>query len=44
MVAQVANKIFDFIKVTCDYPSKHNSHMVPILDLEVGVVDNKHTW
>ena len=44
LVAQVANKIFDFIKVTCDYPSKHTNQMVPILDLQVGVVGNKLTW
>ena len=39
LVAEVANKIFNFIKVTCDYTSKHTSQMVPILDLQVGMVN-----
>ena len=45
LVKTVANSIFKFIKVEVDYPSLHpDTNMVPILDLEVGVVDNKLTW
>ena len=45
LVQTVANSIFKFIKVEVDYPSLHpDRNMVPILDLEVGVVDNKLTW
>ena len=43
-MAKVANGIFKFIQVTTDYPSLHSSKMVPILDLEVGVVEGKLTW
>ena len=44
LVAKVANNIFKFIQVTSDYPSKHTSKMVPILDLQVGVNNNEITW
>ena len=40
----MANSIYKFIKVEVDYPSlQPGRNMVPILDLEVGVVDNKLT-
>ena len=45
LVQTVANSIYKFIKVEVDYPSLHpDRNMVLILDLEVGVVDNKLTW
>ena len=44
LVQKVANSIFKFIQVEVDYPSLHPDNMVPILDLKVGVVDNKLTW
>ena len=40
----VANSIFKFIQVDVDYPSLYPDNMVPILDLKVGVVENKLVW
>ena len=41
IVQEIANKICPFIQVTVDCPSMHNNNLMPILDLEVGVRDNK---
>ena len=44
LVQKVANSIIKFIEVAVDYPSLHPDKMVPILDLKVGVVDNRLSW
>ena len=36
-VAKVASSIHPSIMVTCDYPSKHLTGRMPLLDLEVWV-------
>ena len=44
LVSKVANSIFKFIQIETDFPSNHPNNMVPILDLEVCVVNNKISW
>ena len=45
LARSVDHTIFDFIKLEVDCPSLHPSTgRVPILDLEVGVENNKLTW
>ena len=41
VLKDVANSIFDCVQFTVDYPSKNENGKVPILDLEVAVVDNQ---
>ena len=41
IVQEIANKICPFIQMTVDCPSMHPNNLMPILDLEVGVRDNK---
>ena len=41
IVQQIANNICPFIQMTVDCPSKYPSNLMPILDLEVGVQENK---
>ena len=41
VVKQVANSIFPFIKMQVDCPSMNDNNLVPILDLQVGVRENK---
>ena len=41
IVRDLANNIFPFIKVTIDCPSMHESGFMPILDLQVRMVDKK---
>ena len=41
IVQEVANSICPFIQTTIDCPSKHPNNLMPILDLEVGVKDDK---
>ena len=40
IIKQIADKICPSIKVTVDYPSRHTSWYMPILDVEVKVKDN----
>ena len=45
LVRSVGHTIFDFIRLEVDCPSLHpDTNRVPILDLEVGVENNKLTW
>ena len=37
----LANSICEFIQMEIDYPSAHESHHMPILDLEVAMVEDK---
>ena len=41
IVRDLANNIYPFIKVTIDCPSMHESGFMPILDLQVRMVDKK---
>ena len=41
VLKDVANSIFDCVQFTVDYPSKNENGKVPILDLEIAVVDNQ---
>ena len=36
----VANSLFSFIQMEIDCPSMHDSNLVPILDLQVGIQNN----
>ena len=40
-VQELANNICDFIKVTVDYPSKHDTGFMPLLDLQVKMENKK---
>jgi hypothetical protein len=44
IMQQIANSICDFIQVETDYPSCHNSGLMPILDLAVQMEDNMVTY
>ena len=38
---EIANAIDPDIEVEIDFPSKHPSKMLAILDMEMGMIDNK---
>ena len=40
IVKQIANSVCDFIQVEIDFPSAHESRHMPILDVEVTIVEN----
>ena len=41
VVKQLANNICGFIKMEVDYPSRHHSGLMPILDLQVQIAEDK---
>ena len=41
VLREVANSIFECVQFTVEYPSKNENGKVPILDLEVAVIDNQ---
>ena len=41
VLREVANSIFQCVQFTVEYPSKNENGKVPILDLEVTVIDNQ---
>ena len=41
LLTEIGNSISNFIKLTADYPSKHENGFMPLLDIQVRVVDNQ---
>lgn len=41
IMQDIANRIYDFIQVEVDCPSQHSNGKMPILDLEVKMIENK---
>ena len=44
ILLEIANSVSNFIKLTSDCPSLHNSGFMPILDLQVKAENNKLIW
>ena len=41
ILTAIGNSIFNFIRLTCDYPSAHPSGLMPILDIQTRVEDGQ---
>ena len=44
ILTEIGNRIFNFIRLTCDYPSAHPSGLRPILDIQTRVEDGQITY
>ena len=41
LLTEIGNTVSNFIKLTADYPSNHGNGFMPLLDIQVRVVNNQ---
>ena len=44
LLTNLGNGIFNFIRLTCDFPSAHPSGYMPLLDIQTRVQDGKVSY
>ena len=44
LLTQLGNEIFEFIRLTSDYPSAHPSGYMPLLDIQTRIQDGKVSY